>query len=230
VPLHQGSNIKLRLLDNLNLADVTVLNWEDTGHLALNLLSSGSSNEGLDKCLKVTLSRKCSHGVDHLGTDGTDLGRLGVTGLLELIILLLGEGDAEQSDNVSVRGTRINICLKNRLLLLDQGAKLVACHVHTVEVKKAVKSLNVLDAKLYLAVAHGLVVVQVSEGDLDDTSLKSIGSNFCSLGLCDDGLSALLLGEDGWSNELVPFFLEERVNCLFLSALLGLRKPLVLSL
>jgi len=230
VPFHQSSDIKLGLLDNLHLTDVTILNWEDTGSLTLNLLASGTSNECLDKSLKVTLSCQSSHGSNHFGTDRTDLGRLGIASLLELIILLLGEGNAKHTDNVPVGGTGINIGLEDGLLLLDQGAKLVASHVHAVEVKKTVESLNILNTKLHLAVAHGLIVVKVGKGDFNDTSLQSIGGNFGTLGLGDDGLSAFLLGKDGWSDELVPFFLKEGVDCLFLSALLRLCESLVLSL
>jgi len=230
MPLHQSSDIELRLLDHLHLADVAILDGENTGSLTLDLLASGSSNKGLDKGLEVTLSGQSGHGVDHLGTDGAHLGTLGVTGLLELIILLLREGNAEHTDNVSISGTGINIGLKDGLLLLDQGAKLVTGHVHAVEVEETVVPLNVLDTKLDLTVAHGLIVVKVGKGELDDTSLKSISGDLGTLGLGNNGLSALLLGEDGGSDELVPFFLEERVNCLLLSALLGLGEPLVLSL
>jgi len=91
-----------------------------------------------------------------------------------------------------------------------------------VEVEEAVESLDILDTKLDLAVRHGLVVVEVSQGKFDDASLKAVRGDLGTLGLGDDGLSALLLGEDGGSDELVPFFFEEGVNCLFLSALLGL--------
>ena len=230
VPLHQGGNIELGLLDNLNLADVAVLNGEDGGGLTLNLLSGGSGNKSLDKGLEVTLSSEAGHGGNHLGTDLLHLGRLGVASLLELIILLLGEGNAEHADNVSVGGTAVNVGLDDGLLLLDEGAKLVTGHVHTVEVEETVVSLNILDTKLDLTVRHGLVVIEIGKGELDNTSLQSLRSNLGTLGLGDDGLSALLLGEDGRSDELVPLLLEEGVDDLLLSSLLGLRESLVLSL
>jgi len=230
VPFHQCSDIKLGLLNNLHLTNVTILNGKDARSLTLDLLSSGSSNESLDKGLEVPLSSQGSHGLDHLSADGTDFGRLSITGLLELIILLLREGNAEHTDNVSIRSTGVNISLNNTLLLLDERAKLITCHVHAVEVEKAVESLNIFDTKLYLAVTHGLIVVEVSEGELDDTSPESISGDLLSLGFGDDGLTAFLLGEDGRSDELVPFFLKEGVDCLFLSTLLGLGQSLVLSL
>ena len=215
VPFHQCGNIKLGLLDNLHLTDVAILDGEDARSFTLDLFSSGSGNESLDKGLEVTLSGKGSHGLDHLSSDGTDLGRLSVTGFLELIILLFREGNAEHTDNVSIRGTGINISLNDTLLFLDERAKLITCHVHAVEVKEAVESLDIFDTKLYLTETHGLVVVEVSEGELDDTSSESIGGDLLSLGFCDDGLTAFLLGEDGRGDELEPFFLKEGVDCLF---------------
>ena len=230
VPLHKSSNIKLGLLDNLHLADIAILDGEDTGCLTLNLLSGGSGNKSLDKSLEVSLSSQSGHGVNHLGSDGTDLGTLGIASLLELIILLLGEGNAEKTHNVSVGSTSINIGLNDTLLLLNQGAKLITGHIHTVEVKEAVESLNILDTKLDLAVGHGLIVVKIGKGELDDTSLKSFGGDLGTLRLGNDGLTAFLLGEDGGCDELVPLLLEEGIDGLLLGALLGLGKSLVLSL
>jgi len=230
MPFHQGSDIELGLLDHFNLADVAVLDGENAGGLTLDLFSSGTGNKCLDQRLKITLGSKGRHGLNHFGANGTDLGGFGITSLLELIILLLGESDAEHAHDVPISSSHIHVSLDDALLLLDEGAKLVAGHVHAMEVEEAVEPLDILDAELDLAVRHGLVVVEVSEGKLDDTSLEPIGSNFGSLGFGDDGLSALLGGEDGGGNELVPFFLEEGVNGLLLAALLRLGEPLVLSL
>lgn len=230
MPFHESGNIELGLLDHLDLTDVAVLDGEDGGGLTFDFLSGGSGDESLDEGLEVSLSGEGGHGIDHFGADGTDLGRFGVTGLLELIVLLLGKGDAEETDNVSVGGASIDIGLNDGLLLLDEGAKLVTGHVHAVEVEETVVPLDVLDAELDLTVGHGLVVVEIGEGELDDTSLQTIGGDLGTLSLGDDGLSALLLGEDGGSDELVPLLLEEGVDGLLLSALLGLCETLVLSL
>jgi len=230
VPFHQRSNIELGLLDHLDLTDVAILNGEDGGGLTFDFLSGGSGNESLDEGFEVSLSGEGGHGIDHFGADGTYLGGLGVTGLLELIVLLLCEGDAEETDDVSIGGAGIDVGLNDGLLLLDEGAELVTGHVHAVEVEEAVVPLDVLDAKLDLTVGHGLVVVEIGKRELDDTSLESIGSDLGTLGFGDDGLSALLLGKDGGSDELVPFFFEEGVDGLLLSALLGLCESLVLSL
>jgi hypothetical protein len=230
VPLHQSSDIKLGLLDDLNLADVAILDGEDGRGLTLNLLAGGSSNKSLDKGLEVTLSGKAGHGLYHLGADLLHLGRLGVTSLLELIILLFCEGNAEHADDVSISSTAVDVCFDDTLLLLDEGAELVTGHVHAVEVEEAVVSLNIFDAELDLAVAHGLVVVEVSKGEFDHAALKVVGGDLGTLGLGDDGLAAVLLGEDRRCYELVPFLLLEGVDGLLLGSLLGFRETLVLSL
>lgn len=230
MPLHQGGNIKLGLLDNLNLADIAILNGENRGSLTLNLLSGGSSNKSLDEGLEVTLSSEAGHGGNHLSADLLHLGGLGVASLLQLIVLLLGESNAEHADNVSVGGTAVDVGLDDGLLLLDEGAKLVAGHIHAVEVEEAVVSLDILDAQLDLTVGHGFVVVEVGQRKLNNTTLEVIRGDLGTLGLRDDGLTAVLFGKNRRSDELVPFLLEEGIDGLLLGSLLGLGETLVLSL
>jgi hypothetical protein len=99
-----------------------------------------------------------------------------------------------------------------------------------VEVKETVESLHILNAKLDLTVRHGFVVVQVSQGKLNNTALKVVRCDLGTLGLGDDGFAAVLLSKDGRGNELVPFFLQEGVDSLLLGSLLGLSETLILSL
>jgi len=230
VPLHQCSDIKFGLLDHLDLTNVAVLDGEDARCFPLDLLSGGACNQRLDQGLEISLPSQGGHGGDHLLADGSDLRRFGITRFLQLVILFFREGNAKHAHDISIGRPSVNIALNDTLLLLDQRAKLVASHVHAMEVKKTVVPLHVLDTELHLAIAHGLVVVEVSKGELNDAALESIRSDFGSLGFGDDGLAAFFGGEDGGSNELVPLLLEEGVNCLLLSPLLGLRESLVLSL
>jgi len=65
-----------------------------------------------------------------------------------------------------------------------------------MEVKKTVISLYILNTKLDLTVGRSLVVVKISERELDDTSLKSIGCNFSTLCLGNNSLSTFLNLED----------------------------------
>lgn len=122
MPFHQGSHIKLGLLNDLDLTNVTILDGENGRCLPLNLLSGRSGNECLNQGLEITLARQTAHGSHHLGTDLLHFGRLGVTGLLQLIVLLLREGDAEHTHDVSVGGTTVDVGLDDALLLLDERA------------------------------------------------------------------------------------------------------------
>ena len=230
VPLHQRGHVELGLLDDLDLPDVAVLDGEYRRRLPLDLLPRGPGDEGLDEGLEVPLPGQRRHGPDHLGADGSHLGRLGVACLLDLVVLLLREGDAEHAHDVPVRGPGVDVRLDDALLLLDEAAQLVAGHVHAVEVEEAVEALDVLDAELDLAVGHGLVVVEVAEGQLDDAPEQAHGRDLGPRGLGDDGLAALLLGEDGGRDKLVPLLLGEGVHCLLLASLLRLCESLVLSL
>lgn len=217
MPLHKGGNIELGLLEDLDLADVAVLDGEDAGGLALDLLADGGGDELLDEALEVAFGAEVGHDLDHLGPDALNLTGLGVAGVLDLVVLRLGEGDAEHTDNVSVGGSAVDVALDDGLTLLDERADLVAGHVHTVEVKEAVVSLNILDAKLDLAPGERLIVLEISEGELDDAALESVGGDLGTLGLGDDGLAAVLGGEDGGGNKLVPLLLEEGVDTVFWS-------------
>jgi len=220
VPFHQFGNIKLGLLEDLDLSDVAVLDGEDRAALLGDLVSNRSRNELLDKRLEVSLGSELSHGGNHLGADCSALSGLGVAGGRDLVVLGSREGNAKETNSVSIRGTAVNIGLNDGLLLSDERAKLVTGHVHAVEVQQTVVSLDILDTKLDLAVGKGLVLLEIGEGDLDNTSLEVVRGDLGTLGLGNQGLSAVLLGKDGRSDELVPFFLEERIDGLFTGSLL----------
>jgi len=146
VPLHKSRQVKLGLFQHLNLADKAVLDREDASGLLLNLCSGGGNDKFLDERLEVALGTQLGHLLDHLGTDRTDLGTLRVTCGLHLPLLLFGEGDAEHADYVAIGGAAIDSCLDDGLFLLDEAADFVSCHVHPMEVGKAVESLNILYA------------------------------------------------------------------------------------
>ena len=156
----------------------------------------------------------------HLSADGSDLSGLGVAGGLDLVLLRFCEGDAKQSDNVSVRCSAINICLNDRLLLADQTAKLVSGHIHTMEIQQTVVSLNILDTKLDFSECDRLVLVEIGQRSFNDTSLKVFRSDLGTLGLGNQGLSTVLHGKDRRSDQFVPLFLQERVDGLFTASLL----------
>lgn len=141
-----------------------------------------------------------------------------------------GESNAKETNNVSIGGSNISGTLNNTLLLLDQTAKLITGHVHSVEIKETVVSLNILYTKLDLTVANFFILVQVTERKLNNTSFESIRGDLGSLCFGDESLTALLGRENGWSNEFVPFFLQEGVDDLLTGSLLALCEPLILAL
>lgn len=110
----------------------------------------------------------------HLSSDGTDLGRSGVGGLLDLVGAALGESNGEQAEEVVVGGLDRDVGLDQGLPLADERPKLVGCEVETVEVGQAVLALNLVDAELDLAEGVVLILLQVGEGDLDDAALQGV--------------------------------------------------------
>lgn len=60
---------------------------------------------------KVDSANFTSNDVNHLLTDGLDLGMLGVARLSLRLLLLLGEADAEDSEEVTVGGLNLNVSL-----------------------------------------------------------------------------------------------------------------------
>ena len=86
----------------------------------------------------------------------------------------------------------------------------------TVEVGKAVATLNILDHEGHLAVALIVIVVEIGEVHLDDTVLETVGGDLGTLGTGDQGLAALALTEVRGGLEVVPFLLEEGISDLLL--------------
>jgi hypothetical protein len=207
VPFHKLGNIKFGLFQDLHLADEAILDREDRGSFSRDIVSNRSRDQFLDQGLEVSLGSKFGHVSDHLSADGSGLGGLGVASSLDLVVLRACERNAEESDDVSVSCSAINIGLNDGLLFADQRAKLVSGHVHTVEVQQTVVSLNILDTKSDLAVGQGFVLVEVGERNFDNTSLKVVGGDLGTLCLGNEGLSTVLDGEDGRSDQFVPFFL-----------------------
>ncbi len=80
--------------------------------------------------------------------------RLSIAGLLDglsglrVLVLLLGESDAEQPEEVSVGGLDVCVSLDEGLPFLDHGAKLVGREVHAVELGEAVLALHILADQL----------------------------------------------------------------------------------
>jgi hypothetical protein len=166
VGLEQLGHVKLGGLEDLGLADVDVVQGVDalekglaTGfrttatpesmsatpaHLAglLNLAADRLGDKLLDELLEVGALGLAAHDLDHLGADLSDLGRLGVGGLLDLVEGALGEADGEETKDVAVGGADVDRGLDQGLPLADDGSELVGGEVHAVERGEAVLALE----------------------------------------------------------------------------------------
>lgn len=100
------------------------------------------------------------------------------------------------------------------LPLADHGAELVRGHVHAVEVGEAVLALDLIDSQLDLTERVLLVLVQVSERDLEDTALQGIVGVLQTLGAVDEGLANLANVEGGRSLNVIPVLTGEGVNAI----------------
>lgn len=129
------------------------------------------------------------HDLGHLLADGTDLRRAGVGGLLDLVGASLGEGDGEQANEVVIGGLHGDVGLNERLPLADEGAQLVGGEVQTVEVGQAVLALDLVDTELDLAESVVLIVLEIGEGNLNDTALQGVVGVLQTAGAVDESLA-----------------------------------------
>jgi hypothetical protein len=125
----------------------------------------------------------------HLLADGTDLRRASVGSLLDLVGASLGEGDGEQTEKVVIGSLHGDVGLNERLPLADQGAQLVGGEVQAVEVGQAVLALDLIHTKLDLAESVVLVVLEISEGNLEDTALEGVVGVLETAGTVDQSLA-----------------------------------------
>merc|ERR1712146_100277 len=159
------------------------------------------------------------HDVGHLLADGTDLCRLRIRGLADLEWPLLSEANAEAAQDVAVDGLHIDIGLDQRLPLAHQGAELVGGEVHAPEATQHLLVLHVLNTEADLAVGVILVLVEVSEGDLENTALELVGRDLCALAASAKSLAADGVGEKAGSLHVIPVLVGERIDDLLLGSL-----------
>lgn len=175
VQLHEFGKIELRLLEDLYFPyHAVVVEWENFAALLLNLLANILFNQGLDHISERGLLDSSLHDLHHLLSDELLVGSFGVARGLNLSWSLLGEGDAEQSHEVSVGGLGLNEGLNEGVPLLDHGAGMVSGDIHSVEVGIAIISLDFIDLELHSSpgfVVGGISgVVAISKRQSEDTS------------------------------------------------------------
>lgn len=152
------------------------------------------------------------HDLHHFLADDSLVGVFGVARGLDLSLGSLSEGDAEQTEGVSVGGLGLDECLDEGVPLLDHGASLVTGNVHAVEVRVAIEALHLIDLELQLSPGLGLaLVVAVGEGSLEDSSSETVGSLLLTGTLVARSQSNVS-SVKAWGEHVVPFLLDEWVH------------------
>jgi hypothetical protein len=229
VQFHQTHQIKLWFLQDLTLADKHILKWVNTLRGLFNFLADDFRHKLQEQVLDVALTGFIRDDLSHLLTDGADLSRLSISGLTDLIWTTLGERNAEQTNEVSVRGLDIDKRFNERLPLADQRAELVARKVHTVETSHDLGALHFFSAQTDLTERLFFILVQVSERHFEHTALKTFRRDLGTGSAVHQGLTKGTFREDGWSLEVIPVLTGERIHNLLLATLLSLCQSLVLA-
>jgi hypothetical protein len=178
----------------------------DTLGSLLDLSANDLGNELVNELLEIARGSLALDDLEHLRTDLTDLSRLGVGGLLNLVGSALGETNGEETDEVAIGGLDVRVGLDTKLRnrsselvfsfrchsfeesvsdlqglpLANERTKLVRSEVHTVEVGKTVLALNLIDAKLDLSESVLVVLVEIGERKFEDSSLEGVVGVLCS--------------------------------------------------
>jgi len=222
VKVEKSTEVELWCLQQLDLSNVNVLEWVDALGGLLDLTTNDLWDElGCELC-KGAGGGLADDDLGHLLADGTDLGRSGVGGLLDLVWTALGETNGEDTEEVVIGGLDGDVGLDQGLPLTDQRSKLVGCEVETVEVGQAVLALDLIDSELNLAESVVLILLEISEGDLDDSALQSIVGVLETGGTVDKGLSDISDSKGGWCLDGVPILAGEGILGSLLDTLLTL--------
>jgi len=132
----------------------------------------------LGKLLEGRLLSLVDHNLHHLLADELALRALSVAGGADLAVGSLGETNAEHTEEISINGLGLNEGLDGGVPLLNDGAKLIAGDVHTVEVGVAVEALYFFDLDLHLSPCLFIAVsVQISKGNLKHTAFQAVSSD-----------------------------------------------------
>jgi hypothetical protein len=121
VELEELAKIELGGLEDLDLADEDITERVDGLACLLDLASNDLGDELVNKLLQVAGGGLSNHDLEHLFANLTDLGRLSVGGLLDLVDALLGEGNSKEAEQVTIGGLDINVSLDDGLEKGEMG-------------------------------------------------------------------------------------------------------------
>jgi hypothetical protein len=229
VEVQQGTEIKLRGLKELDLADMDVLQGINSLSRLFNLAPNDLRDELRCELRERAANRLTLHDVGHLLSDGADLRRSGVCGLLDLVWTSLRKRDGEQADEIFIGSLNSDVRLDESLPLAHKRPQFVGSEVHAMEVGQTVLSLNLIHAKLDLAESVIFVVLKISERHFENPALQRIVGVLQTSRTVDEGLAHVASLESGRRLHRIFILTGERVNSPLLDALLALRQALVLS-
>jgi len=139
-------------------------------------------------------NRLTLHDVGHLLSDGADLRRSGVCGLLDLVWTSLRKRDGEQADEIFIGSLNSDVRLDESLPLAHKRPQFVGSEVHAMEVGQTVLSLNLIHAKLDLAESVIFVVLKISERHFENPALQRIVGVLQTSRTVDEGLAHAAIG------------------------------------
>ena len=145
-------------LDDLDFSDLDVLDGVDGGDVLGDLLLDDLAGEHLEDVSDVGLGDLLGDNIADSFADDLLLGRKGVVSFALLVGGLLGEGDHEHSQDVSVDGLDVTHGLDEGLALLDQRADLVLGGVHAVETGDGLSALGLVNNQLDLPPVEAVLV------------------------------------------------------------------------
>jgi len=170
----QSTKIKLGCLEQLDFADIDVLQRVDAMCGLFNLSSKGFWDELSNELVKRKAGRLASNNLHHLLADLTNLGALSICGLFDLVGSLLGKGNDEEANEIVVSGLDRRVGLDQCLPLANQRTELVGCEIESVKVSEAVLALDFIDAELDFAESMVFVFLEIGEGDFENATFESV--------------------------------------------------------
>mmetsp|Transcript_7474 Transcript_7474/g.17801 ORF Transcript_7474/g.17801 Transcript_7474/m.17801 type:complete len:252 (+) Transcript_7474:253-1008(+) len=228
--LHKLGDVKLGLLQNLDLADQAVLEWKNGLALLLNVFTDGLRDQLPNQISELHFPGFLRDDLHHPFANLADLRRLRVGVCLDLVAVPACESDAKQAYNVVVRRLDIDMCLYQRLPLLDQGADLVPRKRHAMKICEAAPALHFLNGEPDLLRGLVFVVLKVRKVYLQDPALELLCGNLRTLCPRDQGFTALPNREHAGCLDVIPLLPQEGVTSFLLATFLAaFREALVLA-
>lgn len=223
------TKIELWLLQQLDLTDVDVLEREDELGGLFDFTANNLWNELGGKLSQGDVGGFTDHDLAHLLSDLTDLGGLGVGGLLDLVWHTLGEGNGEESEDVVIGSLDGDVGLDQSLPLSDERTELVRGEVQAVEVGQKVLALDLVNTELDLTEGVVLLSLEVGQRNVENTALELVVGVLQTSRTVDKGLANITVLKGGWGLDVVPVLSGEWVDNLLLQTLLALTQSLVLT-